>query len=158
MIVFLPMMLLPGIMGKFLSFIPITIFVTLLASTILASTLNNALFIKVNKNLPYYYEDDDKEGSLTPIEHEVLDEMRLGKEMRGRETLPRSERMVQKLADSYVRGIRWTMETKFKRVTTYVLPVILLILSFVFLAPSIGFKLFPSGDNPSIMIDITAKQ
>lgn len=61
MIVFLPMMLLPGIMGKFLSFIPITIFVTLLASTILASTLNNALFIKVNKNLPYYYEDDDKE-------------------------------------------------------------------------------------------------
>jgi multidrug efflux pump subunit AcrB len=61
MIVFLPMMLLPGIMGKFLSFIPITIFVTLFASTILASTLNNALFIKVNKNLPYYYEDDDKE-------------------------------------------------------------------------------------------------
>jgi multidrug efflux pump subunit AcrB len=95
---------------------------------------------------------------LTPVEHEVLDEMRKGKEMRGRETLPRSERMVQKLADAYVRGIKWTMETKFKRMTTYILPIILLILSFIVLAPKIGFKLFPSGDNPSIMIDITAKQ
>mgnify|MGYP000302354080 CR=1 FL=1 len=37
-------------------------------------------------------------------------------------------------------------------------PIVLLILSFIFLAPSIGFKLFPSGDNPVVNISFTAKE
>lgn len=158
MIVFLPMIMLPGIIGKFLAFIPITVFVTLFASTVLASTVNNALFSKVNKDLPYYYEDDDKEWTFTPEEHEILDEMRKWKEMRGRMTQPWSDRMVQIVADKYVRVLTWILETKFRRVASYSIPVIALIASFIFLAPSIGFVLFPSGDNPYMDFQIIAKE
>ena len=57
-VVFVPMLMLPGIVGKFLANIPITLFSTLLASLILALTINGALFAKFNKKLDYYYDDD----------------------------------------------------------------------------------------------------
>ena len=39
-----------------------------------------------------------------------------------------------------------------------VLPIILIVLTFAFLSPSIGFKLFPSGDNPTITFEITGRE
>jgi len=56
-IVFIPMMFLPGIIGKFLAFIPITIFTTLVASLFIALTLNTALFYKFSKKQTTYRED-----------------------------------------------------------------------------------------------------
>ena len=74
-VVFIPMLVLPGIVGKFLANIPITLFATLLASLILALTINGALFAKFNKKLDYYYNDDEHDESLaimTPEEKEIL--------------------------------------------------------------------------------------
>jgi len=59
MIVFLPMLALPGITGKFLAYIPITIFITLAASLFLASSINNAIFWKLNNNQKYYFKPAD---------------------------------------------------------------------------------------------------
>ena len=50
-VVFIPLLVLPGITGKFLSYIPITIFTTLLGSLFLALTVNSALFVAFNKKL-----------------------------------------------------------------------------------------------------------
>jgi multidrug efflux pump subunit AcrB len=46
----------------------------------------------------------------------------------------------------------------FWRRTIILLPIGLVILSFVTLASSIGFKLFPSGDNPNVTFAITARE
>lgn len=78
--------------------------------------------------------------------------------MKKREEQPWSDRVTQYVADRYVHFLKKTLATKKSRTITYLLPVILLILSFVFLSPHIGFKLFPSGDNPFILIDIINKQ
>jgi hypothetical protein len=68
-------------MGKFLSFIPITIFATLLASLTLALTINGAVFAKINKPLKYYYGDDeiDSEIIMPDIEKEILNDEKQNK-------------------------------------------------------------------------------
>ena len=77
LVVFIPMLVLPGIMGKFLSYIPITIFTTLLASLFLSLTVNNALFAKLNKKRSYYYEEDEStEMILSEDDKTLLEEER----------------------------------------------------------------------------------
>jgi multidrug efflux pump subunit AcrB len=99
--VFIPLLVLPGITGKFLSFIPITIFTTLLGSLVMALTVNSALFISMNKDKKYYYIDDedapDEEGVMTQEEIDILAIERQGKEVRGRDQAPWMERQIDKV-------------------------------------------------------------
>ncbi len=77
LVVFIPMLVLPGVTGKFLSYIPITIFTTLLGSLFLALTVNNAMFTKLNKKRNYYYEEDEtSEMIISDVERELLEEER----------------------------------------------------------------------------------
>jgi len=55
LVVFVPLMTLPGVTGKFLAYIPITVFITLLAALALALTVNTALFYLLSGTSKYYY-------------------------------------------------------------------------------------------------------
>ena len=99
MIVFIPLLLLPGVTGKFLAYIPITIFVTLLASLFLASSINSALFWKLNKNFSFYYVDDpasdqDEELLISEDEMSVLEQERKGKVALPHTSQPRTDVLV----------------------------------------------------------------
>ena len=48
----------------------------------------------------------------------------------------------------YIHVLKKTIDRKLWRKLAIWAPIAALVLTFVFLAPSIGFKLFPSGDNP----------
>ncbi|MBP6257017.1 hypothetical protein KA405_04905 [Patescibacteria group bacterium] len=52
------MMVLPGVLGKFLAYIPITIFATLVAILFLALTLNSALYYKLSTPNKTYIPDE----------------------------------------------------------------------------------------------------
>ena len=58
----------------------------------------------------------------------------------------------------YIHVLKKTIERKRWRKFAIRAPIVALILTFVFLAPAIGFKLFPSGDNPFLMYAIEGKQ
>jgi multidrug efflux pump subunit AcrB len=160
--VFIPLLVLPGIVGKFLSFIPITIFTTLLGSLVMALTVNSALFISMNKDKKYYYVDDedapDEEEVMTQEEIDILAIERQGKSIRGKNEAPWMEQQIDKVTWFYLRWLSYLLKTRFRRMMTIWMPVVAMILSFVLLAGRIGFKLFPSGDNPYIDIAITASQ
>lgn len=160
--VFIPLLILPGITGKFLSFIPITIFTTLLGSLLMSLTVNNALFFKLNKPWNYYFADsDDNEDDdviLSEVEQAILDKERSGKTIKPTTDKPAMERIIDKLMISYVSALRYLLATKLRRSLTIWLPIVAVFLSFILLAPNIGFKLFPSGDNPFASITIEAKE
>ena len=160
--VFIPLLVLPGITGKFLSFIPITIFTTLVGSLIMALTVNSALFISLNKDKKYYYNDDEnvpnEEQVMTQEEIEILAFERQGKEVKGSDQAPWMERQIDKVTAWYVSILWYLLRTRMRRILTIWLPVVAMAVSFVLLAPRIWFKLFPSGDNPYINIGITAAQ
>jgi len=58
------MMVLPGILGKFLAYIPITVFTTLIAALFLALTVNTTLFYKLSKNRKTYEKRSENEMHL----------------------------------------------------------------------------------------------
>jgi len=99
--VFIPLLILPGITGKFLSFIPITIFTTLLGSLLMSLTVNNALFYKLNKPWNYYFADSDDNDNddviLSDIEQEILNQERIGKTVKPTTDKPAMERLIDKL-------------------------------------------------------------
>lgn len=100
-IVFLPMFTLPGIMGKFLAYIPITIFITLVASLFISLTLNSAMYYKLTKPHMTY---DPHAGDSEHIGEDdmlVLEEERKGKQIQNEEQLPWRERMLDQMATWY---------------------------------------------------------
>ncbi len=54
-VVFIPLLVLPGVTGKFLAYIPLTIFSTLLASLILALTTNGAIFTRFPLKIFWFF-------------------------------------------------------------------------------------------------------
>jgi multidrug efflux pump subunit AcrB len=70
------MMILPGITGKFLSFIPITVFSTLVAALFISLTLNSALFYKLSKKLPTYHKEPQIEKFMPAEDLALLEEER----------------------------------------------------------------------------------
>lgn len=159
MIVFIPLLLLPGVTGKFLAYIPITIFVTLLASLFLASSINSALFWKLNKNFSFYYVDDpasdqDEELLISEDEMSVLEQERKGKIALPHTSQPRTDVFIAGIAHKYTSWLhRIVVSVKARRIVIFG-PLIALVLTFVFLSPRIWFSLFPSGDNPFVLYQI----
>jgi multidrug efflux pump len=72
-VVFVPMMFLPGIMGKFLAYIPITIFGVLASGLLLALTVNSALYLLFVRRSNTYVESDTTLEYATPDEREMLE-------------------------------------------------------------------------------------
>ena len=162
MVVFLPMLALPGIMGKFLAYIPITIFITLAGSLFLALSINNVLFWKVNKNQNHYYKDkdtpdDEEEILLNEEENKILMMEREGKIALDPSKQTSTDIQIGKMAHRYSTQLHWIIERPFWRKMSYRGPVGLLVLSFIFLSGAIGFKIFPSGDNEFMNMTVTTK-
>ena len=153
-VVFIPMMALPGILGKFLSFIPITIFWVLATGLLLALTVNSALYLLfVRKGKSYidnphaieYASDEDKE--LLILEREWKTRI-------GDTVAPLRIRVIHAVTEWYKRVLRSFLEHTYLRRLSIFLPIAFLVFGFIVLAPRIGFDLFPSDDNNLITISI----
>lgn len=157
LIVFVPMMVLPGIIGKFLSYIPITVFSTLLATLFLALSTNSSLFVRITKNSKWYIRSPFVELHMSPEELALLAEERIWKEERPSESQTYRERLLERMEEWYEGTLKWWMDTMFRRRLLIWGPVILTILSFIFLAPRLlGGSLFPSDDSPFVFITVSA--
>lgn len=157
-VVFLPMLMLPGIMGRFLAYIPITIFSTLLAALFIGLTINSALYFKIAKKRNYYEEDDEQLQYMSQEDMALLNDDRSGKEIKHDQQLSYREKMLNKLNAWYFEKITWVTENVKRRFWAVMIPLVWLILSFVLLSPRIGFKLFPDNDNGYMTMSIVGKK
>lgn len=157
LIVFVPMMVLPGIIGKFLSYIPITVFSTLLATLFLALSTNSSLFVRITKNTKWFIKSPFVELHMSPEERALLAEERKGKEERPPESQTQRELFLERMEEWYEGTLKWSMDTLARRRMLIWGPVILTVLSFIFLAPRlIGGSLFPSDDSPFVFVTVSA--
>lgn len=157
LVAFLPMIFLPGIIGKFLAYIPITVFATLLAALILSLTLASALFYKLASKKKVYHIEENYEKSLSDEERTfLLEERAWKKEVAASESNTR-EKYLEKLGELYYKLLSKFIHSRKTRLLAIATPFILLVLSFVFLSPKIGFTLFPASDEGLININIEAK-
>lgn len=157
-VVFLPMFSLPGVIGKFLAYIPITIFTTLVAALFISLTINSALYYKFSKQWKTYEKREDENDYLTDEEITLLAHEREGKIEKNIETLSRREKFLDWLSQRYSQWLWKIMHNKKTRLIGILWPVGLLILSFIFISPQIWFEFFPGWDSPYINIDISSKE
>lgn len=156
-VVFIPLMVLPGVTWKFLAYIPITVFSTLVAALFISLTINSALFYKLSRKKDNYIVSPSTEKFLTPEDKAILEEERADKTWKHTNSLSKRERLLDNLNERYERILRSFISKKSNRNLSIILPVILLILTFLTLSPRIWFTLFPAGDNERFDMEITTK-
>jgi multidrug efflux pump subunit AcrB len=132
--------------------------VTLIASLFLALTINCAIFYKVTKPLKTYTSDPEENQMLSSEDRELLAHDREGKTLLTAENYTAKDKLLDRMSDWYSGSLYHVVSTRRVRLAFVFLPLVLLIFTFVFLSPQIGFKLFPSGDNPYIEFSLTAKE
>lgn len=154
---FLPMIFLPGIMWKFLSYIPITVFITLSGALILSLTLASALFYALAKKRTTYIRDIWHEKTFSKDELDFLNKDRKWKTQETQEHFGVREKFLEYLWGHYYNILYKFLKSRKTRLLAIFVPFILLILSFVFLAPKIGFTLFPASDEWVIQVAIEGK-
>lgn len=169
-VVFIPLLTLPGVVWKFLAFIPITIFSTLLAALFFSLTVNSALFYKLFKNsksynknsvnLDFIKEEDkillleDRKGKITTAE---LKKKNNKKKLSDKISHIR-ELFLSKLWNSYLNLFKKFFATKTTRMLSIFIPLVFLILSIVVLSKKIGFEMFPSEDQDLMTFTIELKK
>ena len=153
-VVFIPMMTLPGILGKFLSYIPITIFGVLATGLVLALTVNSALYLLFVRPKKEYVDNSHATEYATDDEKELLIIERQWKIRIEDAKVPLRIRTIHLVTEWYKKTLRNFLEHKKIRRLSIFLPVILLVLSFIFLAPIVGLEVFPSDDNNIINITV----
>lgn len=154
-VVFIPMMLLPGVIGKFLAYIPITVFATLIAILFIALTVNSALFYKLNKKQDSYIADPEAELFMTEEEQAILAKEREGKTP-NTTSISRRQRVLMHLTNKYEQFIDHFLSSPRNRRLSIFIPLIGVLLSFFVLSPRIWFTLFPDGDNGSFSLSISS--
>ena len=91
-------------------------------------------------------------------EKALLEKERIGKELYTQDNASWRERLLDKITDWYESKLRLIMENSRSRVIAFLVPLIALVLSFVFISPQLGFNLFPLSDSQWIYANISAKK
>ena len=155
---FLPMIFLPWVLGKFLAYIPITVFITLLAALVLSLTLSSSIFVKLIKQKSYYIREPKLEENLSDDDRRILAEERAGREERVEHGSNIRDRILWRMWNGYSYILTWIMNSKILSFSVIFVPVVLMVLTFMFLSPKIGFTLFPATDEWVLNIDISARE
>lgn len=156
--VFLPLMFLPWMMWKFMAYIPVTVFVTLLASLIIALTLSSTIYYLFAKNRKYYFPEPKIEKNMRPFQLEILAEQREWKQEAKHEKLSAKEKILANMWNLYYNYLDWVLKTKFTRIFIIIIPFVLMILSMMYIPAKVGFTMVPATDEGKTTITLEAKE
>lgn len=146
-VVFIPMMTLPGILGKFLANIPVTIFWVLASGLVLAITVNSALYLIFVRRKNSYVENETTLEYADAMERELLELEREGKERIREKEAPLRTRVIHDVTEWYKRVLRNFLEhTRIRRLSIF-LPFAFFMFGMVFISPMVWVDIFPSSDN-----------
>lgn len=145
-------------MGKFLAYIPITIFVTLLASLFISLTITPALFFKSSKEEKLFTPNPDAELTLTEDEKFILAQDR-GDKVEKTESSQRSwrDKIFDPLNARYDKHLGTILQSAGKRVIVVIIPLVVTIFTMWLVSPQLGFIMMPSSDSEYLTISLTAK-
>lgn len=154
-VVFIPMMVLPGIMGKFLAYIPVTIFGVLASGLIFALTINSALYLLMVRPKKTYIENDGLLEYASREEKELLALERIGKTPITEEKVGIRTRILFALIQRYRKTLSYFLSKAYLRKIAIFSPLVFFMFGIMFLMPRLGFELFPADDNNIMTFSIT---
>lgn len=148
--VFIPIMSLPGVMGRFLAFIPVTIFGVLFFGLLFALTINGALYKGMIRPKKIYSEDSTALEYATEDQKELLILEREGKILKNNKENSLRARLISGMTAHYRDFMNRALRKKSFRIFAVALPVFFFFFGFKFIAPLINFELMPADDEGEI--------
>ncbi|HCY20369.1 TPA: hypothetical protein DIC40_00560 [Patescibacteria group bacterium] len=100
-------------------------------------TINSALYFKIAKKKNYFENDEEQIQYMNKEDLALLEDDRKDKEQKDHQSLSFRENMLNKINDWYFEKITWVTENVKRRFWAVMIPLIGLVVSFVFLAPLI---------------------
>lgn len=152
---FIPLLTLPGVIWKYLSYIPITVFITLLASLFLSLTVVSAIFMKLTKNIKYYRINEKEEFTISKNEKSLLEYDREWKVEKKWDRWHFREKIFDGLINFYYKLLNNIIKKSILRLFIIFTPILLLFISFWY---GNWFTLFPVSDNIQITFKVEATQ
>ena len=157
-VVFIPLMMMPWVMGKSLSLIPITLFTTLVASLFISLTITPTIYYLSIKDSKIFKKDEKSESYLSEGNSQLLTYDREGKtDVTSQETSSFRDKILDKIVVWYDKLISATLDSKIKSVAWVITPLVVFIFTISFIAPKIWFLLMPKYDSEEINITLTAE-
>lgn len=145
--VFIPIMSLPGLMGRFLAFIPVTIFGVLTCWLIFAFTINTTLYQKIIHPRKTFVENKELLEYVTADERELLMLERQWKKEITEYDISRRARIIDSFVMKYRNMMQKFLSKKIFRKVAIWAPIAFLGIGTMVFAPMINFELFPADDN-----------
>ncbi len=158
LVAFLPLMFLPGVMGKFLWYIPTTVFSTLVAALFLSLTISSTLFVFLVKNGKTYHKEKKLEDTFSKKQKEFLEFQREWKTEIHHDKMTKREKVLWGMWSKYYSILEKVISSGKNRLLVIISPIIFLVLTFVFLAPNIWFVIFPATDEWVINMTIETRE
>jgi len=158
LVAFLPLMFLPWVMGKFLWYIPTTVFSTLVAALFLSLTISSTLFVFLVKNWKTYIREDKLEDTFSKKQKEFLEYQRQWKTQVHHDKMTKREKILWNMWSKYYSVLEKVISSGKSRLLVIISPIIFLFLTFIFLAPNIWFVIFPATDEGVINMTIETRE
>ena len=152
---FIPILTLPGIMWIFLSFIPLVVFITLVSTLFVSLTIAGAIFVWLSKDKKTYEVFEEREKVSSKAEKELLLAERVWKTLLTSENKSLRERIYDRYSSIYKKGVIKILKNTKTRIIGSLIPIVLLIFSFIVFLPNIGFEIFPSAMRDELKITVT---
>ena len=152
---FIPILTLPGIMGIFLSFIPLVVFIILISTLFVSLTIAGPIFMLLLKDRKRYEIFPEREEVMSSEEKELLTLERQGKELRTDATRNLRDKIYEKYSGAYKKFLEKILMRRKNRVISTLTPVVLLIICIVSFLWSLGFEIFPQSASDNISITVT---
>lgn len=114
---------------------------------VLAITVNSALYLLFVRKKTSYVDNVNALEYATDEEKELLAIEREGKVRINEGKAPLRTRTIHFFIEYYKKILTYFLKNTFLRRLSIVVPVILFVLGFIFLAPKVGVEIFPSDDN-----------
>jgi multidrug efflux pump subunit AcrB len=152
---FIPVLTLPGILGLFLSIIPLVVFIILIATLFVSLTVAGPIFMLLAKSKKSYEVFEERELVMGVKEKELLAFERQWKQLQDSSHLTSRDKIFKKYSLWYKNILKKILSTRKLRVITTLIPLMLLLVSGIFLGGKLWFELFPQWSRDQISINLT---
>jgi HAE1 family hydrophobic/amphiphilic exporter-1 len=141
-----------------MSYIPITIFITLLASLFLSLTLISPIFFKLNKNKKEFEENLDFQKYWLPENVELLKHDRKDKTELDHRKLSIRNKFLNNLVKRHQLFLKISLKNRITRILTFIVPVLILIFTIIVITPKLWFTMFEPSDEWIFTINIKGQE
>lgn len=152
---FIPILTLPGVMGIFLSFIPLVVFIILVSTLFVSLTIAGPIFILFSKPRKKYEIFQEREEVMHPDEIKILTEERQWKTALNHSNTNIRDKIFQKYSNWYKKSLEKIIAKKSLRILSTLAPLLILFICIFTLWGKLWFEIFPQWARDEISINLS---